>query len=68
MISFETAERRLREVVGNKRYRDERVIKPESFYYSDFVRYVFKGSPVYCTRSKERKVRGLNGRLLLDLK
>ncbi len=66
MISFNVAEKRLEKAIGDKAYRDERIVKPVSFVYSEFVRHVFKEHPLYYTKRKRRRARGLNARLLLD--
>ncbi len=66
MISFNDVEKRLEKAIGDEAHRDERIVKPESFVYSKFVRHVFKEHPLYYTKRKQRRARGLNARLLLD--
>ncbi|HLD56735.1 MAG TPA: hypothetical protein VJA47_00405 [archaeon] len=66
MVSFIVVEKRLKKYIGNRAYVDERIVKPGSFIYSEFVRNVFKEHPLYYTKRKQRRVRGLNARLMLD--
>ncbi len=65
MIESETAKRRLKRALSDG-YRDDKVIKPGSFIYSDFVKNVYAESPLGCTARVNRRVRRMGARLLLN--